>query len=80
MQQEYNVKYLIGLGVWFISPILAIVFGAWFGVLGEIFLGDTIRAVLATINNDLSNIELWKLGAVLGFFSCFFSSKITMKD
>lgn len=69
---ESIAKILIIIGLLAVGICLGTVCGAGAGwLIGQIF-SATILKVLAKFHIDISNLEMWELGAMLGFIGGFF--------
>lgn len=65
---------LLGGGLIFFAPLIGVLLGAFSGWIVSLFFDDTIRLTLLACGVQLGHLELWQLGATLGFISGFFRS------
>lgn len=74
-----GVTVMLGLAVViFIGLLLAPLVGALAGLAVGLVLGETLAEVLLALTG--TEIELWKLGAFLGFVGGFFRATVTKND
>lgn len=62
-------KAIVFLVVFFLAPTLGALLGAFSGWLTGLIFSTSINEVLSQIG--ISDIELWKIGATLGFVGSF---------
>lgn len=75
---EKLILILFGLGLVSIYPILGTLFGIFSGWFVGIFFAEPILSIVAKIG--VKNVEMWQLGAFLGFVGGFFRSSSTSSD
>lgn len=55
-----------------VFPLVGVLFGAFSGWIVGLFFEHTIRATMTALKLPIPNIEIWQLGATLGFVGAFF--------
>ena len=63
-----------GIAAVFFAPVLGTLFGAFSGWVADLFFHDTIRTVLIALGVPMAHLQLWQIGATLGFVGGFFRS------
>lgn len=61
----------------FFAPLIGVLFGAFSGWVVGLFFADTVLGFLARIGIDVSGLNMWQVGAALGFLGAFFRSSHT---
>lgn len=76
MKEFFAVLGLVAFGFVFVllAPILSAIFGAVSGWVVSLMFDSSIKSAFAAFGVDTSNIELWQVGAMLGFVGGFFRS------
>ena len=70
---------VLGLGLLFIAPIIAVFCGALSGWIVGLVFADEVMTVLSRFGVETSGLSMWQLGAGLGFVGSFFKSSFTAK-
>ena len=65
------ISAMLGVGaILFIAPLICVLFGALGGWIVGLFFSETILGFLSGFG--VNNLEMWQVGASLGFVSSFF--------
>lgn len=64
----------IVIGLFFLLPIISVLFGFFAGWVVSLFFNDTVHGVITGIVPGLKDFSLAQIGAGLGFLGSFFRS------
>lgn len=73
----FAVGSIIGLVL--VAPLIGVLAGAFSGWVVGLFFGPTILRVLSAFAPETASLDLWQIGAALGFVGGFFKSSTTVK-
>ncbi len=61
----------------FFLPVLGVLGGAFAGWCVSLFFDETIKLTLTRFGVDTAGVELWQIGATLGFVGGFFKANLS---
>lgn len=74
------VAILVVIGAFFLLPLVGVLTGAFCGWIVGVFFPETILGTLACFGVKTEGLEVWQLGACLGFVGGFFKTSLSKKD
>ncbi len=63
----------------FLLCLMSSIFGAAIGWVVGLFFSDTILGFMGRVGIDVTELQMWEVGASLGFIGGFFKSTLTAK-
>lgn len=76
---ETALGLLLAAILLFIIPLIGVVVGAFAGWVVGLFFEGTVLGTLSRFGVNSSGLEVWQVGATLGFVGGFFKSTLEQK-
>ncbi len=76
---SFIIKTSFVIGVFIAMPFLSVLFGAFVGWAVGLLFEQTIMSTLARTGANIKGLEMWELGAMLGFLGGFIRPHIPMR-
>lgn len=76
---SFILKALFVVGCFAVMPFLSVLAGAFVGWAVGLFFEQTIMTTIARTGANIKGLQMWELGAMLGFIGGFIRPHIPMR-
>lgn len=78
--QQLAMGCAMVMGLIVVMPVMGVLFGAFAGWIVGLFFTPTILDFLRRLGVDTAGLQVWQIGAAMGFFGGFLKTSVTKRD
>ena len=78
--EKLAVALFLFVGIMFAAPLLGVLAGAFSGWVVGLFWADVILGFLTRLGIETTNLQVWQIGAAMGFLGGFLKTNVSQKS